>query len=67
MSSSHPKPPKPREVEVVFPAYQSSKAELEEEVKAPEDLMDLPLKERLEEGARRLLAPAKTRRTEKPK
>lgn len=60
-------PPTPREVEFVSPDYQPSKAELEETVKAPDDLMDLPLKERLEEGARRLLAPVKIRRTDKPR
>lgn len=35
--------------------YQPSKAELEEPIKAPKDLMDMPMPERLEEAARRLL------------
>lgn len=57
---------KPRPVEVVPPAYQPSKHELEEEVRAPEDLMHLPLKERLEEVARRLLEPMEIRRIDRP-
>jgi len=59
--------PKPRPVEVVSPGYQPSEVELRETVKTPEDLMELPLKERLEEAARRLLEPVEIQRIEKPK
>ena len=49
------KPNKRRRDEVHGSSYQPSKAELEEPIKAPDDLMELPMPERLEEAARRLL------------
>ena len=59
------KPPEPRTVKVVSSNYQPSRSELRDEVVPPADLMELPLKERLEEGARRLLEPVEIQRVER--
>lgn len=58
MPSKRKRPPK-REVEIVDPAYQPSKAEMEEKF----SVLPMPL----EEAARQVLAPVKVRRISRPR
>lgn len=44
---------------------QPSQEEINEPIEVPEDLIELPLKERLEEGARRLLTTVRIRRVDR--
>ncbi len=58
---------KKRKIEIVKAEYQPSRSELREEVEPPADLAELPLMERLAEGARRLLQPVEIRYINRPR
>ncbi len=58
---------KKRKIELVKADYQPSRAEQRDEVAPPADLMELPLMERLAEGARRLLQPVEITYTKRPR
>ena len=61
------KPPEPPSVDLVDLSYQPSQKEMKEPIELPADLAALPLPQRLEEAARRLLTTVKIRRVDRPR